>query len=754
MGRSAILAGVIDHVPRLAKWFQWAYSTSAPLIYFNGEVVGQSATGVRQGDPLAALCFCTGLQAPLVEIMELVSGHTEDGKIGILAAYMDDIRAFVGINSVNMVIEGIKEICANRGLILSPEKCKILLPPNQVWPEDQPAPDFPLVEDGLISMGNPTGSPEYCKAQVEAKLTKAAHSLPALERVSPWIKMRLIRDCIIARSTYLATVSEYSSEALLRFDEKIDNAILSSTHQLVQEDDFNYNGEEDEVDNISLFMTDEQLEQRDRQREEFKRSAGLTKILRSLPLALGGLGMHRYSGTAGEVAKLRSRETMYDFVLEYQTLLVDALIQSYHGIEVGKAEDAWFRDQMGMIPAEDEEDDEEEEAEGAAVPPFSTLVMASGEFAFPPYHANDSPEQRRIARTARQNTQGPNRSAVTARFFHKKFQRKRAERIVQFLAGTGKEAEAIWFKSSWYKGSGRWMIGVGGQLHGKFAFKDALEYKMAIRLRLLLSPLSSDLGDMTGTVLCNCGMSVNIKSLPYHALDCSCSQWYFHHRHNAVRDLLEDFARQNLPRTSAVYLEPKVYVHPAEAPSTAEELEDLGARRRIQRQRNNGQQSLVAFLAERAMEQRTGTTRADLSINTPDTRQYIDVVVSNPAAITYRTKATGLMGTNGVASVDRASAGNSFVVEHWTKTKQDRYYHILGRQGVEDPAIFVPFIVEATGKMSPPAELFISTLLSESRDFKARSTFNTLLGASIARNNAMAVLAWVRKILVSSRSPH
>jgi hypothetical protein len=507
-------------------------------------------------------------------------------------------------------------------------------------------------------------------------------------------------------------------------------------------------------------MTDEQLQRREHQREEFKRSAGLTKILRSLPLALGGLGMHRYSGTAGEVAKLRSRETMYDFVLQYQTLLVETLIQSYHGITVGQAEDAWFRDQMGMIPAEDEEDDENEAAEGAAVerdqlPSFSTLVMASGELAFPPYNPNDlPPEQRRAASTALLNTQGPNNSAGTARFFHKKFQRKRAKRIVQFLAGTGKEAEAIWFKSSWFKGSGRWMVGVRGQLHGKFAFKDALEYKTAIRLRLLLSPLSSDLGDMTGTVLCNCGTTVNIKSLPYHALDCNCSQWYFHHRHNAVRDLLEDFARQNLPRTSLVFLEPKVYENPAEAPSNAEDLEDARARRRIQRQRNNGQQSLDAFLAERAMERRTGTTRADLSIITLDTRQYIDVVVSNPAAITYRTKSTGHMGTNRVASVDRASAGNSFLVEHWTKTKQDRYSHILGRQGVEDPTIFVPFIVEATGKMSPPAELFISTLLSESRDFKARSTFNTLLGASIARNNAMAVQAWVRKILVSSRSPH
>jgi hypothetical protein len=63
---------------------------------------------------------------------------------------------------------------------------------------------------------------------------------------------------------------------------------------------------------------------------------------------------------------------------------------------------------------------------------------------------------------------------------------------------------------------------------------------MALRLRLLSSPASLDVGDSAGAVLCRCNRSVSLVTDPFHCLHCPSSQGQFIRRHNHVRDSLHD----------------------------------------------------------------------------------------------------------------------------------------------------------------------------------------------------------------------
>jgi hypothetical protein len=94
---------------------------------------------------------------------------------------------------------------------------------------------------------------------------KACASVPALEHLPPSATWTILRYCVNKRLNYLAQVTEFS---------------------LVQD---------------SLRAWD-------------SRSTHLpTLTLRSLPTELGGLGIRRYSGLAGELACLRGRTVFCEF---------------------------------------------------------------------------------------------------------------------------------------------------------------------------------------------------------------------------------------------------------------------------------------------------------------------------------------------------------------------------------------------------------------------------------------------------------
>ena len=80
------------------------------------------------------------------------------------------------------------------------------------------------------------------------------------------------------------------------------------------------------------------------------------------------------------------------------------------------------------------------------------------------------------------------------------------------------------------------------------------EYKMSLRIRLLRSPASLDVGDAEGGILCRCNKRVDLHSDPLHFFHCRSSQGQFIRRHDHIRDALHDMisvaVRDDTPYTS------------------------------------------------------------------------------------------------------------------------------------------------------------------------------------------------------------
>ncbi len=83
------------------------------------------------------------------------------------------------------------------------------------------------------------------------------------------------------------------------------------------------------------------------------------------------------------------------------------------------------------------------------------------------------------------------------------------------------------------------MAGPGGFLAGSTNLNPA-EYRMALRLRLLRSPASLDVGDAEGGVLCRCNRRVCLTADPMHFFHCPSSQGQYIRRQDHIRVAIID----------------------------------------------------------------------------------------------------------------------------------------------------------------------------------------------------------------------
>ena len=86
--------------------------------------------------------------------------------------------------------------------------------------------------------------------------------------------------------------------------------------------------------------------------------------------------------------------------------------------------------------------------------------------------------------------------------------------------------------------------------------------------------------------------------------------------------------------------------------------------------------------------------------------------------------------------------GQSFAIEHRVWEKRYKFRPFLGADGVDDPKRFVPFVLEASGRLGPEASAFLEYL-------KTLCPFPILrfraLGSVISvKHNAQMALRWVR----------
>jgi hypothetical protein len=178
--------------------------------------------------------------------------------------------------------------------------------------------------------------------------------------------------------------------------------------------------------------------------------------------------------------------------------------------------------------------------------------------------------------------------------------------------------------------------------------------------------------------------------------------------------------------------------------------------------------SVTAYRAQRAAE--GVALRADIGRFSALKRQYIDVAVVNPSAASYQHETEGSTATAAAAVVPVVGLGvtedggngignggnrgrmgqqnmESRAVREREMAKRAKYRRVLN-VGVDDVESFVPFVVEATGRISNLGHRFLSSVAENfpRADRLAKSRLVWQIGAVIARYNAMLVLAWSRHI--------
>lgn len=275
-----------------------------------------------------------------------------------------------------------------------------------------------------------------------------------------------------------------------------------------------------------------------------------------------------------------------------------------------------------------------------------------------------------------------------------------ADSLTAFLTTNVSVAQAGWFASSQYSGSGRWLGAPTCELQHPAQMLTDREFHANVRMRLLLqNAVANDA--MPLPTRCRClHPPADLPSEPLHMLDERAhNHAEYHARHNNCRDALIRVLRRlpNVRREDVV----KEYELPGQ-----EHLPD----------------------ADR--------TRADVLVvcrenpTTVPTRIVFDVAVGNPVAVSYREKHAGHPdnppGTFFGGAICRE-------IE-----KRQRYAPFqLG-------ANFVPFAIDATGRLGPAALKFIETAFAITPNTPARKNIATYLQARLsavcAKANAQIVI--------------
>ena len=166
--RQVIRRGIIKHCPELLSYFDWSYGSCTRLVMVNGEVIGLSRNGVRQGDPLGPLFYCLGLDQVIAEASIRFPNvnilyYLDDG---FIFGSADDVRE--AFDWLDIALSGINQILDKS----NPTKCIIFanLGTN--------ASNFPIglsvSSEGLKVLGCPYGCESFiqnCLNKEVAKIT-------------------------------------------------------------------------------------------------------------------------------------------------------------------------------------------------------------------------------------------------------------------------------------------------------------------------------------------------------------------------------------------------------------------------------------------------------------------------------------------------------------------------------------------------------------------------------------------------------
>ena len=301
---------VKEKVPGLARFFRFQYGTDSPLRNNQGVVIARSATGVAQGHPCSPLFFELGIQKALVELTALVvqaEAEYDQGSVikvarkGAVRAYEDDLFLHGEAEVMFIVAPHIAALCATHGIRIKVDKSKITGTNTDIM---QVPEDFVIESEGLIALGVPIGTPDYCTNSVRAKLLAMEPPTEALQFLRPRSQYQLLTKCFSVQPAYLLRIiSDLTTVAqdVLHFDNAIIDAVAAT---------------------FKLVVTPE------------------LKTRINLPRKLGGLGIPKHYGMASDISQSTSRLVYINFVRTFNPASVAFTQQQYNlkAIRMGERE--------------------------------------------------------------------------------------------------------------------------------------------------------------------------------------------------------------------------------------------------------------------------------------------------------------------------------------------------------------------------------------------------------------------------------
>jgi hypothetical protein len=214
--RSSIGQAVAQHFPQLHPFFTWSYGQETPLLTPTGALICNSASGVRQGDPLGPALFSLAIQHILVEL------HHRFPNIQI-AGFLDDISLAGSHRDLFDALSVVTEEGAHIGLQVNRQKCNLL---SNIEPEE-PLNGVQFSSEGIILLGTPIGTTEYVDSSTHTLFEDMLSPVPSIQEFSLDVAFPLLQACVNLRPQYaLRTTPPWILENHCRFfDDTMDNAL-------------------------------------------------------------------------------------------------------------------------------------------------------------------------------------------------------------------------------------------------------------------------------------------------------------------------------------------------------------------------------------------------------------------------------------------------------------------------------------------------------------------------------------------------
>ena len=481
MPRSHMLEGLHNYCPELIPFFTWVYGDTIAVRWATGEQVASSFSGCTQGDPLSTLYFAVALQPVLLKIGAILQEEEEnlwqeehdfseddipnptifsrlENTRGAVIAIADDITVSGRTSAVFRTAERVIDFFKHRDLELNLTKSWIM--GAHVFTVPNPPLTITLKEDGGKALGRPLGSIGHQRLWIQDRITSRAPPRRGLERLPRRLRLQLLRLVYNKRFDYLTktTPLQVGLEPFESHDQRVDDVLWD------------------------MGVSDNQEE---------------LKILRSLPLHLGGLGIPTLAGPQIYRQRQITSKRCAQFLDRFHPTLMVVLNTFY----VTNNQDIQC----------------DEEGEDVPPPTLEALVKSS--------RAEVEREEAEIMQRLH----------------------------VNLLNTRGREGHAARLLSAAAKGTGKWMTG-WSRTSSCRRFTE-VEFREALRCRLLC-PFEPSLG--RPTVLCSCSTRIVPTDLvldPTHPSTCSANKGLVIARHDEVRNLLAKFLKRIHPQSNIV-LEP------------------------------------------------------------------------------------------------------------------------------------------------------------------------------------------------------